>query len=257
MLTKEINLLRQYLRALTNDQLLGDEITRAALAELDLEPFEALPDAARLPLLFRSVYDIWNSAHDRGQSAAVFSSRAILQSVSPEEDMSRQILLMVDVLGFPLAVAAEISDQSAEVTEAFLDAARERVNKPVEGTALIIEDEPLIAEEIADLVTQQGVKVVGKARTKKEAVSLAAQLKPRILLADYDLGAGEETGLDAVKEITGEQDSVAIFITAYPDDVLTGEDFEPAFVITKPYRDRAVKAALWQALTKPRAALVD
>jgi len=256
MLTKEINLLRQYLRALTNDQLLGDEVTRAALAELDLEPFEALPEAARLPLLFRSVYDIWRSAHEKAQSAGIFSTRAILQSVSPEEDLSRQVLLMVDVMGFPLSVAAEIAGQSLELTEAFLDAARERVDKPIEGTAIIIEDEPLIAEEIADLVTQQGVEVVGKARTKKEAVSLASRVVPRILLADYDLGGGE-TGLDAVKEITGEQDCVAIFITAYPDDVLTGEDFEPAFVISKPYRDRAVKAALWQALTKSRAALVE
>lgn len=256
MLTKEINILRQYLRALTNDQLLGDEVARSALAEINLEPFEAMPESARLPLLFQSVYEIWNKAHEAPQSARVFSNSALLQSVSPEQDLSRQVLLMVDVLGFPIQLAAQIVDQSLEVTEAFLDTARERTNVALEGTAIIIEDEPLIAEEIADLVSAQGVKVLGKARTKNEAVALAERVHPDLLLADYDLGKGG-TGLDAVKEITADQDTVAIFITAYPDDVLTGEDFEPAFVVTKPYRDQSIKAALWQALTKPRAALVE
>jgi hypothetical protein len=39
-----------------------------------------------------------------------------------------------------------------------------------------------------------------------------------------------------------------IFITAYPERLLTGERPEPAFLITKPFQPETVKAAIGQAL---------
>ncbi|TFG88164.1 MAG: response regulator, partial [Hyphomicrobiales bacterium] len=45
-----------------------------------------------------------------------------------------------------------------------------------------------------------------------------------------------------------------IFITAYPDRLLTGERPEPAFLITKPYQPDTVKAIVSQALFFERRA---
>jgi len=45
-----------------------------------------------------------------------------------------------------------------------------------------------------------------------------------------------------------------IFITAYPDRLLTGERPEPAFLITKPYQPDTVKAIVSQALFFERKA---
>ena len=67
------------------------------------------------------------------------------------------------------------------------------------------------------------------------------QRKPGLVLADIQLADGS-SGLDAVNEMLGTFAVPVIFITAYPDRLLTGERPEPAFLITKPYQPDTVKA---------------
>ncbi len=68
-----------------------------------------------------------------------------------------------------------------------------------------------------------------------------------MILADIQLADGS-SGLDAVNEILSTIDVPVIFITAYPERLLTGDRPEPAFLITKPFQPEAVKAAISQAL---------
>ena len=112
---------------------------------------------------------------------------------------------------------------------------------------LVVEDEPLIAMDIEQLVESLGHKVVSVARTHKEAVSLFAQTNPRMILADIQLADGS-SGIDAVKDILAEFNVPVIFITAFPERLLTGERPEPTFLITKPFQRSTVKAAISQAL---------
>ena len=56
------------------------------------------------------------------------------------------------------------------------------------------------------------------------------------------------SGIDAVKDILSEFSVPVIFITAFPERLLTGERPEPTFLITKPFQRSTVKAAIAQAL---------
>jgi len=112
---------------------------------------------------------------------------------------------------------------------------------------LIIEDEPIIALDLTRLVRDMGHIVAGAAATRSEAVRLAEEIRPGLLLADIRLADGT-SGMDAAVEIRRQHNVPVIFITAFPEYLLTGERPEPAFLITKPFREDAVKALVGQAL---------
>ena len=76
---------------------------------------------------------------------------------------------------------------------------------------------------------------------------------PGLILADIQLADGS-SGLDAVNEILTVQNLPVVFITAYPERLLTGERPEPTFLITKPFRPETVKAVISQALFFDRRA---
>jgi CheY-like chemotaxis protein len=67
------------------------------------------------------------------------------------------------------------------------------------------------------------------------------------VLADIQLADGS-SGLDAVNEILSTIDVPVIFITAYPERLLTGDRPEPTYLVTKPFQESTVRAAISQAL---------
>ena len=76
---------------------------------------------------------------------------------------------------------------------------------------------------------------------------MARQSPPGLVLADIQL-ADDSSGIDAVRDILAEFSVPVIFITAFPERLLTGERPEPTFLITKPFQRSTVKAAIAQAL---------
>ena len=71
--------------------------------------------------------------------------------------------------------------------------------------------------------------------------------RPGLILADIQLADGS-SGIEAVNEILASFDIPVIFITAYPERLLTGLRPEPAFLIAKPFQPDMVKAIVSQAL---------
>lgn len=71
--------------------------------------------------------------------------------------------------------------------------------------------------------------------------------KPELVLADIQLADGS-SGIDAVNRILATKNLPVIFITAFPERLLTGERTEPTFLITKPFLPDMVKALVSQAL---------
>jgi DNA-binding NtrC family response regulator len=94
---------------------------------------------------------------------------------------------------------------------------------------------------------------MGVARTHDEALKATSKEQPGLVLADIQLADGS-SGLDAVNDMLRSFEVPVIFITAYPDRLLTGERPEPAFLITKPYQPDTVKAIVSQALFFERKA---
>ena len=241
--------LRRYARALTGSQSSGDAHVRAALTALlagDQALTEGVPPRVGLYRLFHA---IWQSGAEHYDEAAVPSGSARnpesrLRSLSATK---RAALLLTAVEAFSLEEAAFIVDETPEDVERAILDAQKTIDSQLASRVLIIEDEPIIAMDLENLVTELGHKVVAVASTKDEAVAKAHAERPGLVLADINLGEGG-SGIDAVSEILSAFDIPVIFITAYPEKLLTGERPEPTYLIAKPFLPETVQATVGQAL---------
>lgn len=241
--------LRRYSRALTGSQTSGDAyvaaVLEALIADTGIFP-RASNDKVALFRLFTSLFGSSSMLVPEPTSPFAWEQRASvnLAAVTP---LARQAFLLVSVEGFSPREAAEVLDVDADKLTALLDRASQEISRQVATDVLIIEDEPLIAIDIEQLVESLGHRVTGIARTRDEAVALFEATKPSMVLADIQLADGS-SGIDAVNEILKASAIPAIFITAFPERLLTGERPEPTFLVTKPFNPEMVKALISQAL---------
>lgn len=245
-LASELPYLRRYARALTGSQKLGDAAVRETLEAI----LEALDEwNENLPVkveLFRTFHKIWNSAM-LGPLEAKGRSGMIAQ-FSIER---RQSLLLMTVEGFGANDAALILGTTAEVVTDHVEAAQTAIADALSAKVLIIEDESIIALHIKQIVESLGHETIAIVRTRSEAVARAKEYPPELILADINLADGS-SGIDAVKDILAEQAVPVIFITAYPERLLTGVRPEPTYLITKPFEPETVIATIGQALLMHR-----
>jgi DNA-directed RNA polymerase specialized sigma24 family protein/CheY-like chemotaxis protein len=253
-----IRYLRRYARALVGSQQAGDQYVRVCLEALLAEP-DRLPAGGDVRLsLFRLFHQAWNrtgaavqsseTADGDGGNLVDLSVEARLQALPAPE---RQALLLTSLEGFSATETAQILNLSEAATKQLLASAWAAVNQQVATTILVIEDEPVIALDIAALVADLGHKVVGIATSQKEAIGMARDFQPGLILADIDLGAGG-SGLVAVTEILQSATVPVIFVTAYPERLLTGERPEPTYLVTKPFESDTLKVTISQALSFSR-----
>ncbi len=235
--------LRRYGRALTGSQQSGDAFVRASLEALleSAEEVQSLGDPKTA--LFSHFHKVWRPIADRTEGASRLGEM-FLSAIPPRE---REALLLTAVEGFSLEETARILDRTVKEVETDIMAARRSIAEQMASRVLIIEDEPLIALDLQNLVEELGHTVVGVATTHREATKLAAAEKPELVLADIRLADGS-SGIDAVKEILLSMDVPVIFITAFPERLLTGDRPEPTYLITKPFLPDTVRATIGQAL---------
>lgn len=251
----ELPYLRRYARALTGSQGAGDAYVRAtleaAVADNDLrrEIGEGRVE------LFRAFNRLWSSAHvdapvpagaDAGAGGGPLESaaQARLGHMTP---LNRQALLLTTLEDFSVIDTARIMDVSPGEVERLVQDAIDEIDRESATTVLIIEDEPLISMQLEDLVRTLGHVVCGMAATRSQAREIVAGRTPGLVLADIQLADGS-SGLDAVDDILAIASVPVIFITAYPERLLTGDRPEPTYLITKPFQEATVRTAISQAL---------
>ncbi|MDP3546828.1 MAG: response regulator [Phreatobacter sp.] len=241
--------LRRFARALDGTQSGGDSYVLATLEALVADPASFPRDVSARIALYRIFLKLWSSMPVNMAPPTVTLARAgaVERNLEALTPLSRQAFLLRTVEGFALEEVAAVLDVDLERAGALIQQAGREIAEQVATDVLIIEDEPIIALDIETLVQELGHSVTGIARTHKEAVALVAKKRPGLVLADIQLADGS-SGLEAVAEILQSIDLPVIFITAYPERLLTGERPEPAFLITKPFQPEAVKAAISQAL---------
>jgi DNA-directed RNA polymerase specialized sigma24 family protein len=246
-------LLRRFARALAGSQSAGDAYVAATLQVLAEDP--SLFDLSLDPrvALYRTFLSLWNSVGLNLKPDTFEGETAVDRKLEQITPLARQAFLLCSVEGFSGSDAATILNTSESNVEALIDDAGREIAAQVATEVLIIEDEPMIAMDLESIVEGLGHRVAGVARTHGEAVSAVSNDKPGLVLADIQLADGS-SGLDAVNEMLGSFEVPVIFITAYPDRLLTGERPEPAFLITKPYQPDTVKAIVSQALFFERSA---
>ena len=240
--------LRRYARALTGNQGTGDRYAVATLEAL-LEDPQAIVDANSAKIaLFRAFHLVWSSAGaPLGQADTELSRRAQNHMASLTTN-SREALLLFAIEGFGHDEISRIMQIEPDEASRLIEAAKREMLDSVTGAVLVIEDEAIIAIDIQGIVIDMGHRVTGIARTRTTAVDLASRDRPDLILADIQL-ADKSSGIDAVKDILEQFDDVpVIFITAFPERLLTGQRPEPAFLIAKPYTEDQVRSAVSQAM---------
>jgi len=241
--------LRRHARALTGSQQSGDAHVRACLEALVADPTLMSEDMPPRVALFRVFHAMWRGVTRPELVAETLGARP----VNPEQRIGalvperRQALLLTALEGFTPEQAAQIMDTDPAGIRALVDQALTDITREMGSDVLIIEDEPAIALDLAEIVRGLGHEVTAMATTRDEAVAAAKMHRPDLVLADIQL-ADNSSGIDAVKRILGDGVVPVIFITAYPERLLTGERPEPTFLITKPFLPDAVKATISQAL---------
>ena len=247
-IARDLPYLRRYARALTGSQESGDRFAAATLESLLVD--SSVLGAAKSPKvgLFHAFHLVWASAGaPLGEADDSISGRAQahMAQLTPN---SREALLLHVIEGFSHAEIGGIMQIDEEDVMTLISAATREMEESVTGRVMVIEDEAIIAMDIVDIVTQIGHSVTGVARTRKAAVALASQERPDLILADIQL-ADNSSGIDAVNDILAQFDDIpVIFITAFPERLLTGDKPEPAFLITKPFSEEQVRSAVSQAM---------
>ena len=249
-LAPHLPFLRRYARALTGSQAHGDAFVRATLEAIVAAPDDFPRNVDPRLGLYRTFHAIWSSANieedldgaDADNAEGIAQAR--LARITP---LSRQALLLTAMEGFTSEDAGYLIGAEPNEVENLVAEALAEIERQTRAEVLIIEDEPIISEDIQALVRELGHTVSGTATTHDEAVDAVARQRPGLVLADIQLADGS-SGIDAVKDILKRIDVPVIFITAFPERLLTGERPEPTFLITKPFQPETVKAAISQAL---------
>lgn len=226
IIERNIPYLRRYARAVIGEQALGDHYVEVAL---EAELSSGRPELSKINFFVALEAAIAQSKHGERTGPA------------------RRAMLLTAMEEFSLDETAKIMGQSREDVKDALRKAEHEIQQRLASRLLIIEDEPIIAAHINQITESLGHEVVGIADTKASAVELYRQTKPDIILADIRL-ADNSLGTDAVEEMNLPQDVPVIFITAYPEKLLTTDDTRAVYLITKPFEPDYVKAVISQVL---------
>jgi DNA-directed RNA polymerase specialized sigma24 family protein len=248
-LTPHLPYVRRYARALTGDQTTGDNYVRAALETLAAGERQLEASMSPRVALYHVFHAIWQSSGARlePRTEPAAPGEDVAQRLMHIAPRSRQAFLLTALEGFTPAEAGQILGADIGEVEQLISQAQREIDAELATDVLIIEDEPVIAADIEALVKELGHNVTDIAATRREAVEAVARQPPGLVLADIQLADGS-SGVDAVRDILQRHDAPVIFITAFPERLLTGERPEPTFLITKPFQPETVKAAIGQAL---------
>ena len=242
--------LRRFARSLCGNQDSGDTYVVNALEAIIADPSSFPTDVDPKIGIYKTFVRIWNSVpvngekepSSAGEPGAMTDRR--LDAITPRP---RQAFLLVSMESFDPEEAAYILDCSVADLKGLVNEAGKEIAAQVATEVLIIEDEPIIAMDLEALVEGLGHRVCHVARTHREAMSAVRKMRPGMILADIQLADGS-SGLEAVNEILTSFQVPVIFITAFPERLLTGVRPEPTFLIAKPFQPDTVKAIISQAL---------
>ena len=246
--SRELPYLRRYARALTGNQTTGDNYAMATLEAILTDRTVWKDEMSPRAALFRAFNSIWSSSGQPVAEAEDGISARAQRHLSRLTPNTREALLLRTIEEFDYPEIGAIMDVPEDEARSYVEIANREMQDSVSGKALVIEDEAIIAMDIQSIVADMGHRVTGVARTRDGAVELGKEERPDLILADIQL-ADNSSGIDAVNDLLEHfGDIPVIFITAFPERLLTGEKPEPAFLISKPYTEEQVRSAVSQAM---------
>lgn len=246
---EQLPYLRRYARAMSGDRDLGDKIAEQALVQFLNDSISLEDDTDLRVYLFRALQDarveLGYSLEDNPANPALIEANRHLSHLTPG---SRDAFLLSAFERFDTAEIATIMRSTPDVIDGLIAVAREDLSNMISGRILVIEDELAVAADISDIVTDMGHSVIGNASTSEDALQIAKDVEPDLILSDIQL-ANDGSGIKAVGDILRSYPMTpVVYITGFPERLLTGKGPEPAFLVTKPYSPDQVRSAVSQAL---------
>ncbi|MFN3208712.1 MAG: response regulator [Roseovarius sp.] len=240
--------LRRYARALTGSQERGDQYAMATLEAVlsDHSVFDtSISPKTALFKVFQPIWATSGATFSDDETGLPAKAQAHLAKLTTN---TREALLLHTIEEFTFAEVGVIMDVDEDEARSLVSIAYDEMSSVLSGRVMIIEDEAIIAMDLEGIVSEMGHRVTGIARTESDAVKLFNDETPNLILSDIQLADGS-SGIDAVNRIMeNAPDIPVIFITAFPERLLTGEGPEPAFLIPKPYQSDQVRSAVSQAM---------
>lgn len=241
--------LRRMARMLAGDQEGGDAVVAGALETLGDAKAGELEADPRIAL-YRMFCRFWNGP--LGQRARALATptptdAALERRLLTLTPRSRQAFMLLALEGFTIETAAQILELPVSGVAALVETARREVAGQIATDVLIIEDELFIAADLKRLMLEMGHRIIGIARTRAEAVEVVKAKRPGLIIADIQLADGS-SGIDAANEILASHRAPVVFVTAYPERLLTSQRPEPTFLLAKPFNVDDVRVVVSQAL---------
>lgn len=246
--------LRRHARLLTGSKDVGDEYVRICLELIVAEPERLEQDDDLRVALFRAFHATWsalNTPERKASGDAISREDRLEQGLAALTPIERRVLLLAVVEDLAIEDVARILDLAVGAARDHLASARANLRQEVELPVLIIEDEPMIAMELGQIVREMGLAVASTAARQDEAVAAADMKEPDklgLVLADIQL-QDQGDGIAAAQAILERYDVPIVFVTGFPERLLTGHGLEPAFVVAKPFEAESLKVTIAHALS--------
>jgi len=249
-IVRYLPMLRRFSRLLMGNQKAGDVLVLAALQQFATDT-ETLPGSSDLKCsMYQSLMRMWSSPSGHylsDKSRDLPAGDSIERKARRLPAISRAVFLLTHLDEFSLDKVQLILDLDKDAFDQCLCRANEEVNYLLSTDVMVIEDEMLIASQLEALLRSLGHEVTTVVRTAKQAIAEAKKQPPKLIISDIQLADGS-SGIDAVAAIVRDQPCPAVFITAFPERLLTGLRPEPTFLLTKPFKVEQVKAVVSQAV---------
>lgn len=118
---------------------------------------------------------------------------------------------------------------------------------------LLADDEALIRLDLREMLTEAGHEIVGEAANGQEAVQLAQELHPDIVIMDVKMPVMD--GLTAAQQITEAEIAPVLLLTAYSQQDIVARATEAGVIayLVKPVREQQLFPAIEVAVSRFRA----
>lgn len=244
--------LRRYAFELTGSRRTGDDLVEACIRDAVQAPDRL---DGRWPR--RSLYRLFHQVHPSvpisptRDQALPDNAERVLDYLLGLPLPDRAILALHASLAFPDEDIAAILGLPHEEVRANLATTRRRLARAELARVLIIEDDYILASDIAHALEQGGQGVCGPAATYEEAIRCASENAPGLVLADVQLRDGQRAGIEAADAIARKHAAPVVFLTAYPERVVTQGASRPSSVLSKPIDYRLLRSTIARSLAAP------
>ena len=128
-----------------------------------------------------------------------------------------------------------------------------RADRPLR--VMLVEDEIIVAWDIAETLKRLGYQIVGMADSAEQALHLAETLAPDLILMDIRLN-GLQDGIEAARLIRERTGRGVIYLTAHADlaTMERAAATEPLGYVFKPFSLEGLRTALQRAVGEHKAA---